>query len=146
MEYNAHTSIVRTWISQKKLPIKRLNLFFKNNFTRIKHCKFIHHTSHLKTLSQLPSMYNARGIFQHHFSCKKCTLYLIKYSMPKPLILIKAVRWQAKAEPDCLVSPASHPLNMLLSLGASLLLLCWLHLSSTFYHMLCGNVIKLFRT
>jgi len=34
-------------IWQKKL------LFFKNNFTRINHCKFIHHKRHLKTLSQI---------------------------------------------------------------------------------------------
>jgi hypothetical protein len=24
-------------------------------------------------------MYSAQGIFQHHFQCKKCTLYLTKY-------------------------------------------------------------------
>ncbi len=40
IEYNAHTSIVRTWISQWFLS-KKLLLFFKNNFTRINHCKFI---------------------------------------------------------------------------------------------------------
>ena len=36
IEYNVHTSIVRTWISQKNLA-KKLFLFFKNNFTRINH-------------------------------------------------------------------------------------------------------------
>jgi hypothetical protein len=46
--YHAHTNTVRTWISQ-------LFLFFKNNYTRINHCTFIHHKSHLKPfLSYLP--------------------------------------------------------------------------------------------
>ncbi len=52
IEYNAHTSIMCTWFLAKKLF-----LFFKNNFTRIYHCKFIHHKSHLKPfLSYLPCM------------------------------------------------------------------------------------------
>jgi hypothetical protein len=38
IEYNVHTIIVRTWISQWFLAI-----FFNNNFTRLNHCKFIHH-------------------------------------------------------------------------------------------------------
>jgi hypothetical protein len=54
IEYNVHTSIVCTWISQWFLA-EKLFLFFKNNFTRINHCKFIHHKSHLKPfISYIP--------------------------------------------------------------------------------------------
>ncbi len=52
-----------------------LFLFFKNNFTRINHCKFIHHKSHLKPfVSYLPCI-----VRRHHFNAKKCALYWIKY-------------------------------------------------------------------
>ncbi len=54
IEYNVHTSIVHTWISQYFWS-KKWIIFFKNNFTRINDCKFIHHTSHRKPfLSYLP--------------------------------------------------------------------------------------------
>ncbi len=54
IEYNANMIIVHAWISQWFLA-KKLFLFFKNNFTRINHCKFIHHKSLLKPfLSYLP--------------------------------------------------------------------------------------------
>ncbi len=68
--HSAHLNF--TMISGKKLI-----LFFKNNFTRINHCKFIHHRSH-EILSQLPSMYSVQGIFQHHFICKKVHIILDK--------------------------------------------------------------------
>jgi len=42
IEYNVHTRIVHTWISQWFLA-KKLCLFFKNNFTRFNYCKFTHH-------------------------------------------------------------------------------------------------------
>ncbi len=45
-EYSAHLNF--TMIFGKKNFY-----FFKNNFTRINHCKFIHHKRHLKTLSQI---------------------------------------------------------------------------------------------
>ncbi len=77
IEYNVHTSIVSTWISQWFLA-KKLSLFFKNNFTRINHCKFIHHKKHLKPISQLPSIYSVPGKFQHHFQCKKVHTILEK--------------------------------------------------------------------
>ncbi len=78
IEYTAHTSIVCTWISQWFL-VKKLILFFTNNFTRINHCKFIHHKSHLKPfLSYLPCILH-REYFSIIFNVKKCTLYLIKY-------------------------------------------------------------------
>ena len=58
---------------------KLLVLCFKNNFTRINHCKFIHHTSHLKPfLSNLPCVVR-RTYFSIIFYVKKCALYLIKY-------------------------------------------------------------------
>ncbi len=71
IKYNAHASIVRTWISQQFLA-KKIFLFFKYNYTRINRCKFIHHKCHLKPfLTQLPSsMYSVQGIFQHHFQCR----------------------------------------------------------------------------
>ncbi len=54
IKYNAHTSIVHTWMSQWFLA-KKIFLFFKNNFTSINHCKFTYHKSHLKLfLSYLP--------------------------------------------------------------------------------------------
>ncbi len=74
-EYSAHLNFTMI-LGKKKF------LFFKNNFTRINHCKFIHRKSHqLCTLSHLPSMFSAKGLFQHHFNVKnvkKCTLYSIK--------------------------------------------------------------------
>jgi hypothetical protein len=58
---------------------KKLFLFFKKNFTRINHCKFIHHKSHLKPfLSYLPCIVR-REYFSIIFNVKKCALYLIKY-------------------------------------------------------------------
>ncbi len=79
VKYNAHTSIAHTWISQRFLA-KKLFLFFKNNFTRINHCKFIHHNRHLKPfLSYLPCIV-CKEYFSIIFNVKKCTLYFIKYS------------------------------------------------------------------
>jgi len=53
-------------------------LFFKNNFTRINRCKFIHHKSHLKPfLSYLPCRV-PKEYFSIIFNVKKCTLYSIK--------------------------------------------------------------------
>ncbi len=66
IEYNALTSIVRTWISQWFLEKNILFLFFKNNFARINHCKYIHHKSHHKPLLSYLSCI-VQGIFQHHF-------------------------------------------------------------------------------
>ncbi len=80
IKYNAPMSIVRTWISQWFLA-KQLFLFFKNNFTRINHCKFIYHKSHLKPfLSYLPCIVY-KEYFSILFNVKKCALYSIKYSM-----------------------------------------------------------------
>ena len=79
IENNAHTSIVRTWISQWFLA-KKLFLFFKNNFTIFNHWKFIYHKSHLKPfLSYLPCIV-PREYFSIIFNVKKCALYSIKYS------------------------------------------------------------------
>jgi hypothetical protein len=78
IKYNVHTSIVRTWIPQWFLA-KFLFLFFKNNFTRINHCMFIHHKSHLKPfLNYLPCKVH-REYFSIIFNVKKCTLYSEKY-------------------------------------------------------------------
>jgi hypothetical protein len=74
IKYNAHTSIVRTWISQWFLAI--FFSFFKNNFPRIDHCKFIHHKSHLKPFLS----YLRREYFSIIFKVKKRALYTIKYS------------------------------------------------------------------
>ncbi len=46
-------------------------IFFKNNFTRINHCRFIPHKSHLKPFLSYLLRYSLKGIFQHHFQCKK---------------------------------------------------------------------------
>ena len=82
IKYNAHTSTVRTWISQWFLA-KKIILFFKNNFTIINHCKFIHHKSHLKPfLSFLPCII-CREYFRIIFNLLNCALYLIKYGIPK---------------------------------------------------------------
>jgi len=76
IEYNAHTSIVRTWILQWFWAIF---LFFKSNFTRTNHCKFIHHKSHHKPfLSYLPCIVR-RKYFSIIFNVKSCALYSIKY-------------------------------------------------------------------
>jgi hypothetical protein len=80
IKYNVHTSIVRTWISQWFLT-NFLFLFFKNNFTRINHCKFICHKSHFKPfLSYLPCIV-CREYFSIIFNVKKSALYLIKYGI-----------------------------------------------------------------
>jgi hypothetical protein len=79
IEYNV-TSIVRTWISQWFLAKKNI---FMNNFTRINHCKFIHHKSHLKPfLSYLPCKVH-REYFSIIINVKKCALYSIVYSTLK---------------------------------------------------------------
>ncbi len=58
---------------------KKLFLFFKNNFTKINHCKFIHHKSHLKPFfSYLPCI-ERREYYSIIFNVKKCTIYSIKY-------------------------------------------------------------------
>ena len=58
---------------------KFLFLFFKNNLTRINHCKFVRHKSHLRPfLSYLPCIVH-REYFSIIFNVKKCTLYSIKY-------------------------------------------------------------------
>ncbi len=52
---------------------------FKNNFTRINHCKFIHHKSHLKPfLSYLPCIVCGQ-YFSIIFNVKKCALYSVAY-------------------------------------------------------------------
>jgi hypothetical protein len=57
---------------------KKLFLFFKNNFTRINHCKFIHHKSHLKAfLSSLPCIV-CREYFSSIFNVKKVHTILDK--------------------------------------------------------------------
>ncbi len=77
IKYNAHTSIVRTWISQWFLA-KNLFLFFKNNFKINNYCKFNHHERYLKTfLSYLPCIAR-KEYFSIIFNAKKCTLYSIK--------------------------------------------------------------------
>jgi hypothetical protein len=58
---------------------KKIFLFFKKNFKRNIHCKFIHHKSYLKPfLSYLPCIV-CREYFSIIFNVKKCTLNLIKY-------------------------------------------------------------------
>ncbi len=58
---------------------KKLFLFFKNDFKRINHCKFIHHKGYLKPfLSYLPCIVH-REYFSIIFNVKKCALCLIKY-------------------------------------------------------------------
>ncbi len=54
---------------------KKLFLYIKNNFTRINHCKFIRHKSHLKPcLSYLPCIGHME-YFSIIFNVKKCGLY-----------------------------------------------------------------------
>ncbi len=52
----------------------------KNNFTKINHCKFIHHKSHhlIPFLSYLPCLMG-REYFSIIFNVKRCILYSIKY-------------------------------------------------------------------
>jgi hypothetical protein len=74
------TIIVCTWSSQW-FSTKKIILFFKNNLTRINHCKLIHHKSHLKPfLSYLPCIVCIE-YFRIIFNVKKCALYLIKYNI-----------------------------------------------------------------
>ena len=74
-----HIQVQCTLEFQNHFWQNKIFLFFKNNFTRINHCKFIHHKSHLKTfLSYLPCIM-PREYFSTIFNVKKCTLYLIKY-------------------------------------------------------------------
>jgi len=78
IEYNVHTNTVHTWVSQWFLA-NILFLFFKNNFTKINHCKFIHHNRHLKPfVSYLPCIV-CREYFSIIFNVKECALYSIKY-------------------------------------------------------------------
>ncbi len=66
---------------------KKIFLFFKNNFTRLNPCKFMHHKSHLKPfLRYLPCTVH-REYFSIILNVKKCTLYLIKYGKLEPLSL-----------------------------------------------------------
>jgi hypothetical protein len=74
-EYSAHLNFTMIFWQKKNF------LFFKNNFTRINHCKFIHHKSHLKPFpSYLPCT-----VWKEYFSIilnvKKCGLYSIKCSI-----------------------------------------------------------------
>ncbi len=58
---------------------KKLFTFFKNNFSKIDHSKFIHLKSHLKPfLSYLPCIVRRQEIFQHHIQCKKVRTILDK--------------------------------------------------------------------
>ncbi len=68
IEYDAHNNYSAHLNFKMILGKKNYFLFFKNNFTKINHCKFIHHKSHLKPFH-----------IQHHFQCKKWALYSIKY-------------------------------------------------------------------
>ncbi len=55
---------------------KKIFLFFKNNFTKINHSKFMYHRSHLKLcLNYLPCIV-CREYFSNIFNVKKCTLSL----------------------------------------------------------------------
>ncbi len=56
-----------------------LFLFFKNNFTRINHCIFTRHKSHLKPLLRNLPCIVCREYFCIIFYVKKCALYLTKY-------------------------------------------------------------------
>jgi hypothetical protein len=56
-----------------------VNFFFQNNFTRMNHCNFIHHKSHITPLlSYLPCTVS-REYFSIIFNVKKFTLCSIKY-------------------------------------------------------------------
>ncbi len=93
IEYNAYTSTVRNWNSQW---VKKLFLFFKNIFTRINPCKFIHHKNNLKPfLRYLPCIVH-KEYFSTIFNVKMCSLFSIKYGIEKYLYL-KAI--QAKSLP-----------------------------------------------
>jgi hypothetical protein len=75
IEYSVHLN----YEFHKDFWQKNIFLFFKNNFPRINHCKFIHHKSHLKPfLSYLPFIV-CREYFSIIFNVKKCALYSIKY-------------------------------------------------------------------
>ncbi len=58
---------------------KKSILFFKNNFTRINNCKFIHHRSNLKPFFSYLTCIVRRKYFSIIFHVKKCALYSIKY-------------------------------------------------------------------
>ncbi len=81
--YNENTSTVRTRISQ--IFGKKFSSFFKNNFTRINHCKFIHHKSHHKSLLSYHPCIVRREYFCIIFNLKKCALYSIKTDTSKEL-------------------------------------------------------------
>jgi hypothetical protein len=96
--YNAHTSIVRTWISTWFLA-KKLILFFKNNFRRIHHCKFILERSHLMTFFSFLPCIVRREYFSVIFNVKKCALYSIKYGKcAKNFLWSEAARVELIAE------------------------------------------------
>ncbi len=78
IKYIEHMSIVHVpefhndnW--QKKI-------FFKDNFTRFNHYKFIHHKSHLKPFLSYLQRIVHREYFNIIFNVKRCALYSIKYS------------------------------------------------------------------
>ncbi len=79
IEYNVNTSILSTWISQWFLA-KKIIFIFKNNITRINHCKFIHHKRHLKPFLSYLLCIMCREYFSMIFNVRKCTQYSIKYS------------------------------------------------------------------
>ena len=79
IEYNAHTSIVRTWISQW-FWAKKFISFFKNIITIINHYKFNYHKSYLRPFLSYFLCIVRREYFSIIFNIKKCTLFSIKYS------------------------------------------------------------------
>ncbi len=76
IEYNAHTSIVRTWISQWFLA--KFYFYFSGIISQVLIIASI--KSHLKPfLIYLPCIVH-REYFSIIFNVKKCAQYLIKYS------------------------------------------------------------------
>ncbi len=72
-------SIVRTWNFEMSFG-KEIILIFKNNFTRINLCMFIHHKSHLKPFLSYLLCIVRREYFIIMFNVKECAPYSIKYS------------------------------------------------------------------
>jgi hypothetical protein len=86
---------------------KKLFLFFKNNFTRINHWKFIHHQSHLKPFLSYLACIVHREYFSIIFNVKKCTLYSIKYGSLVGIFFVLAE--EVHDDQDSLeYSPESH--------------------------------------
>ncbi len=77
IEYNVRTSIVRTWISQWFLAEKS-KFYFSKIISQVLIIASLFIIEVIITLSQLPAMYSAQGIFQHHFPCKKVHTILDK--------------------------------------------------------------------